>query len=198
MTDVRHWAAIDYAVVETPDVGGSVEWTVTRKGVGHGVALGFDRVLSPAVCISNSPAAPQERNSGHTYPTILLPWSLPVPLAAGDRVAVQLDAALAGEDYIWNWKTTAFDGRSGTEKARFAQSTFFGVPLSIARLRKRGASYTPTLNEDGRIARFVLDSMSQCTTVGEIARRLSSEFTGRFTNHSDTLSFVADLTQKYG
>jgi protein arginine N-methyltransferase 1 len=198
MTDVRHWAALDYAVVETPDVGGSIEWTVTRKGLGHGVALGFDRVLSPGVCISNSPAARKGSNSGHTYSTILLPWSYPIPLAAGDRVVVHLEAALAGDDYIWNWRTTAFDGRKGAEKAGFAQSTFFGVPLSMARLRKRGASYTPTLNEDGRIARFVLDSMGQGMPVGDIVRRLSSEFTGRFTNPSDTLSFVADLTQKYG
>ena len=124
---------------------------------------------------------------------------MPVSLAVGDRVIVHLEAALAGEDYIWNWKTSVLDqGRSGAEKAGFAQSTFFGVPLSVARLRKRGAGYTPTLNEEGRIARFVLDSMSQCMPVGEIARQLSSEFTDRFKDPKDTLTYVADLAQKYG
>jgi hypothetical protein len=127
-----------------------------------------------------------------------LPWSMPVALAAGDRVIVHLEAVLAGEDYIWNWKTSVRGGRSGAEKARFVQSTFFGVPLSAARLRKRGASYRPTLNEEGRIARFVLDSMNQCTPVGEIARQLSYEFTDRFRDAKDTLSYVADLAQKYG
>jgi hypothetical protein len=89
-------------------------------------------------------------------------------------------------------------GSREVTKAEFAQSTFFGVPLSAGRLRKRGASYTPTLNEEGRIARFVLDSMSQSVPVGEIARRLESEFTERFQDPRDTLSYVADLAQKYG
>jgi protein arginine N-methyltransferase 1 len=198
LTEVRQWTSVDYADVENPDVRGSAEWSVQRHGVGHGLALGFDRVLAPGVRISNAPSTPRKINAGRTYSPILLPWSMPVALAAGDRVIVHLEAVLAGEDYIWNWKTSVRGGRSGAEKARFVQSTFFGVPLSAARLRKRGASYRPTLNEEGRIARFVLDSMNQCTPVGEIARQLSYEFTDRFKDAKDTLSYVADLAQKYG
>ena len=199
MTEARPWATIDYADVESPDARGSVEWTVGKSGIGHGLLMGFHRVLSPGVSISNAPGTARKINADRTYSTILLPWSTPVPLAAGDRVIVHLEAVLTGDDYIWNWKTSVFD-RGGREvvKAEFAQSTFFGVPLSASRLRKRGASYTPTLNEEGRIARFVLDSMSQCVPIGEIARRLSSEFTGRFQDPMDTLSYVADLAQKYG
>jgi SAM-dependent methyltransferase len=198
MTERQRWATLDYNVVDDPNVSGSIEWNVGRAGIGHGLVLGFDRVLSNDVHLSNAPDAPDAIKSEGTYGTALFPWSAPVPLAAGDRVTVHLEAALAGDDYIWNWKTCVLDqGRDGAEKASFNQSTFFGAPLSAARLRKRGASYTPTLNDEGRIARFVLDSMSQRIPLGEIARRLSSEFAGRFQHPKETLSYVADLAQRY-
>ena len=89
-------------------------------------------------------------------------------------------------------------GQSGAEKANFAQSTFFGAPLSPATLRKRAASYRPTLSEDGRIARLVLDSMNDGVSVGEIATLVSSEFSARFPRPEDALSHVADLSRQYG
>jgi len=199
MTDVRRWATLDYAVVDDPNVRARLEWTVTRAGMGHGVAVGFDRVLSPGVYLSNAPDAVDEIKTDRSYATVVFPWPAPVPLAAGDHVIVHLEAALDGDDYVWHWNTCVLDqGQAGAGKADFTQSTFFGIPLAPARLHKRGASYTPTLNEDGRIARFVLESMSQHVPLGEIARRVSTEFAGRFPHPKDTLSYVADLSQRYG
>jgi type I protein arginine methyltransferase len=199
VTDVQRWATIDYAVVEDPNARGRLQWTVRRSGVGHGLAVGFDRVVAPGVHLSNAPDAPAEIRVERCYPNAMFPWPTPVPLAAGDHVIVLLEAVLAGEDYVWNWKTCVLDqGRAGAEKANFSQSTFFGVPLSPVRLHKRGASYTPTLTEDGRITRFVLESMNVPVSLGEIACRLSSEFADRFPRHKDALSYVADLAQRYG
>ena len=76
--------------------------------------------------------------------------------ASGDVVTVDLEATLVRNDYVWSWKTHVLDqGRAGGDKANFTQSTFFGAALSPGTLQKRAASYTPTLSEDGRIARFV-------------------------------------------
>jgi protein arginine N-methyltransferase 1 len=199
LSEVKRWVTVDYATVEERNVRGCIEWTATRAAVSHGFALGFDRLLSNGVHLSNAPDAPADIRTDRTYGTALFPWSSPVSLAAGDHVVVELDATVQGEDYVWNWKTSVFEGsRTGAVKASFSQSTFFGVPLSAARLRKRGEGYTPLLTEDGRIAHFVLDSMSQRMPVGEIAKRLAAEFAGRFQHPRETLSYVADLAQKYG
>ena len=101
------------------------------------------------------PTLPDAIRPARIYGTVFFPWPVPVTLAAGDVVTVDLEARLIRHDYIWSWKTRVLDqGQSGADKANFTQSTFFGAPLSPATLQKRAASYTPTLNEDGRIARL--------------------------------------------
>jgi protein arginine N-methyltransferase 1 len=199
LTQPQRWATLDYAVVEHPDARAQVTWTVTRPGTGHGLAAGFDRTVSDGVDLSNAPDAPDAIRPAQIYGTVFFPWPVPVTLAAGDVVTVDLEAKLIRHDYIWSWKTRVLDqGQSGANKANFTQSTFFGMPLSAATLQKRAASYTPTLSEDGRIARFVLESMDDGASLGEIARLLSTEFSVRFPRPNDALSHVADLSQHYG
>jgi ubiquinone/menaquinone biosynthesis C-methylase UbiE len=199
LTEPQRWATIDYTVVEDPDVRAQVTWTVTRSGTGHGLAAGFDRMLSDAFCLSNAPDAPDAIRPLHTYGTGFFPWPVPVTLAAGDVVTVDLEARLIRRDYTWTWKTRVLDrGQSGADKANFTQSTFLGAPLSPATLQKRAAGYIPALSEDGRIARFILESMDDGVSLGEIARLLSTEFSVRFPRPKDALSHVADLSQQYG
>jgi hypothetical protein len=119
--------------------------------------------------------------------------------AAGDVITIDLEARLVRDEYIWNWKTAVLEqGRAGASKAAFAQSTFLGAPLSPVTLQKQAASYQPTLGEDGRIARSVLASMNDAVSVGEIARRISTEFPARFPRAKDALSRVAELSRQYG
>jgi protein arginine N-methyltransferase 1 len=197
MTDVQRWATVDYRIADDADVHGRVVWTARRGATAHGLAAGFDRTVSEGVVLSNAPDAANDIRPERIYGSLFFPWSTPVMLDAGDQIEVVLKGKLAAEDYVWSWQTTV-RGEGSAAKVSFVQSTFLGAPLSAPRLRKRGASYTPVLNEDGRAARFVLDSMSQSLPVGTIARRLSAEFGGRFRNPRDTLSYVADLAQKYG
>jgi hypothetical protein len=122
-----------------------------------------------------------------------------VPVAVGDLVAVELEARLVADDYVWSWKTRVLErGHASLERASFSQSTFFGAPLSPSQLRKRSAAYTPDLNEEGRITRLVLDSMSNGVALGEIARLVAAAYPGRFPDARDGLSYVADLSVKYG
>ena len=66
-------------------------------------------------------------------------------------------ADLVDDDYIWGWDTRVLDeGDPGRIKADFKQSTFFGVPLSPAQLRKRADGHVPVLDEDGQIDRQIL------------------------------------------
>jgi type I protein arginine methyltransferase len=198
LVEPRRWATLDYSVAEDPDVRARVSWTVTRAGTGHGLVTGFDRIVGAGEHLSNAPDADAAIRPLDIYGTVFFPWSAPVPLSAGDLVTVDLEARFIGQDYVWNWKTAILDqGITGADKAVFTQSTLFGSPLSPARLRKRAASHSPSLTENGRIARLALDLMSKGLALGEIAARLSAEFSTRFPSPQDTLSYVADLSQEY-
>lgn len=199
LTEPQRWATLDYGVADDPDARAQVSWTVTRPGTGHGLALGFDRTLADEIYLSNAPDAPESIRPKHIYGTAFFPWTKPVALTSGDRVIVDLEARLIRDDYVWSWKTRILNqGQSGAEMADLAQSTFCGMPLSPAQLRKRAASYIPTLNEDGRILSFVLASMHDAVSVGEIARLMSIEFPWRFPRPQDALGHVADLSRRYG
>jgi protein arginine N-methyltransferase 1 len=199
LTEPKRWAKLEYDVVEDPDARGQLTWTVTRAGTGHGFAAGFDRTLADGIHLSNAPDAPDAIRPERIYGTAFFPWPTPVALTSGDVVTVDLEARLIRDDYIWSWKTRILDqGEHGAEKAHFAQSTFCGMPLSPAQLRKRAASYNPTLNEDGRILSFVLASMNDEVSVGEIARLMSIEFPARFPRPKDALGHVADVSRRYG
>lgn len=199
LSDLQRWVPLDYAVVEDPDVKTELTWTVPRAGTGHGFAAGFDRTLSEGVHLSNAPDAPPSIRPDRIYGTVFFPWPAPVPLTAGDRVTIQLEARLSGGGYIWSWKTAVRPrGQSQQADPTFVQSTFFGVPLSPATLKKGASGYVPILGEDGRMTRFVLNLMQDGVSVGEIATRLlSGEFATRFPRLQDALAHVATLSRRY-
>lgn len=193
----QQWATIDYGVVDDWNIQAPVRWTVSRAGTGHGIVVGLDRTLAEGVRVSNAPEETDAAGPDSIYATVFFPWPSPVELSTGDIVEAEMRATLVGGDYVWCWTTSVVDGRRpSVVKARSAQTTLLEAPLSPATLRKSSAGYTPTLTENGRMARFVLDAMSQGTPLGEIAARLSNEFpagAGR-----DPLTYVATLAQQYG
>jgi protein arginine N-methyltransferase 1 len=149
--------------------------------------------LAEGVSFSNAPGTTEA-----IYGNAFFPLSTPVTLAAGDTVSVAVRADLVGEDYIWCWNTRILDqGRSGQVKAEFKQSTFFGAPLSPARLHKRAASHTPKLNEEVQIDQFILSLVDGQTSLEEIARRVSSTFPDRFIKWQDALTRAGKLLLKY-
>ena len=132
------------------------------------------------------------------YGSAFPPLATPVPLAVGDTVSVALWANLVAEDYVWQWNTRVLDqGHPGRVKANFHQSSFFGVPLSPARLRKRADSHVATLNEAGQVDRLILELVSDSRSLDHIARRVSAEFPTCFATWQDALIRVAELSEKY-
>ena len=123
------WTSIDYYEVDSPDMRAEITWRVEREGTAHGVAVWFDSELADDVRISNHPAAPPL-----IYGNGFFPFSQPVDVAEGDRVELQLAADLVQDGDVWRWDTKVFADTH--VKASFRQSTFFGVPLSTAQLRK--------------------------------------------------------------
>jgi protein arginine N-methyltransferase 1 len=193
LTEPRSWASLDYTTIEDPNVRAEVTWQVLRPGTGHGLCVWFDATLAAGVGFSNAPGAPEL-----IYSSAFFPWPAAVPLAAGDTVATALQADLVGEDYLWRWNTgVRGEGAAGQSKAEFSQSSFFGVPLSPAGLRKRAASHVPSLNEKGQADQLILALMARGTPLGEIARQVSAQFPNRFPSWHAALTHAGELSEQY-
>lgn len=199
LTEPRRWALLDYGRVDDSNIQALVRWPISRAGTGHGIVVGLDRTLAEGIRLSNAPERSDAVGPDSIYQTVFFPWWSPVRLVAEDQVEVELRATLVNGSYIWCWNTSIVDPRQPSAvKARFSQSTLLESPLSQATLRKASASYRPTLTDNGRMARFVLDAMSQGLPLGEIAQALSSEFGTRRFRDQEALSYVAALAQQYG
>ena len=132
LTDPICWTTVDYYEVDSPDIRAEICWRTARKGTAHGVAVWFDSELVDDIGFSNHPGAPEM-----IYGNGLFPFSQPVELLEGDRIALRLAAKMVGDDYVWRWDTDFFARDEALAKASFKQSTFFGVPLSKAQLATR-------------------------------------------------------------
>ena len=194
VSEPRCWATVDYRTLSTPNLCGQALWTLDRATTLHGLALWFDCELSDGVAFSNIPGARTENIFGQ----VVLPLSHTVALAPGDEVAVQLHANLVGEDYMWRWNTEITPGAGAARtKVSFRQSEFFGGPLSPERLRKRAHTFVPALNEEGCIARLILQQMAEGLSLDRIAQDVATRFPRRFPSWQEALNHVADLSVKY-
>lgn len=189
----QEWCRLDYRTITDANVSGEMNWQVESDAMAHGFCLWFDATLADGIGFSNAPGG-----GAKVYGSAFFPWLEPVNLTAGDSVSIALKANLVGDDYIWSWNTTVQgDGTDQESKANFQQSTFLGLTLSPQHLRKQAATYTPQLNEHGRIAQFVLHLISEGLAQGEIANRLAAAYPAKFNRQRDALSHVTLLAEKF-
>jgi protein arginine N-methyltransferase 1 len=193
LTAPNLWATLDYTAIESPGVQGELRWTVERAGTGHGIVVWFDSVLCDGVSFSNSPGAPKM-----VYGSLFFPWIHPVAFKPGETVCVQLEATLAGDDYVWRWMTQIFPANVSTEaREQFDQSTLAGVIFSPERLRKTASDYVPHLSGEGLLNRKILEMMDGHATLEQIARRLAADNPRQFPRWQDALSSAGALSRKY-
>ena len=193
---VQRVLSLDYLTLSDTDLTAAVEWGIDRVCTAHGLAAGIERILVDGVGFSNAPDSPAPLPPESIYRSAFFPWPSPVALQPGDVVTSEIRAVLVGDDYIWSWDTRVRDALSCV-KAQFEQSTFHGIPLSPAQVRKRSASHVPVLNEDGSATSLALDLMRRSMAVGEIAEELTRRFPLRFPDRPGALAFAADLSQRY-
>jgi protein arginine N-methyltransferase 1 len=129
LTEPVCWSTVDYYEVDTPDACAEISWRAARDSIAHGFAVWFDSGLIDDVGFSNHPRAPRM-----IYGQGFFPFSEPVRVSEGDRIDLRLTAKFVQDDYVWRWDTDFTD--QDRIKASFKQSTFYGVPLSTAQLRK--------------------------------------------------------------
>jgi protein arginine N-methyltransferase 1 len=184
------WAVLDYRTITEPDVRAALSWTVAREGTAHGLSLWFDADLADGIGYSTGPGAPET-----VYGMPFIPFSEPVVVAAGDRIAVDLQARLVGDDYVWVWDTRV--ERAGRPPVELRQCTLLSQPLSAAGLRRRAHGFRPALGEQGRIDRMILERMDGGATLEEIAREVQAAFAARFARWEDALTRVGRLSDEY-
>jgi protein arginine N-methyltransferase 1 len=189
----RHWATLDYARIENPNIAGDLAWTAECARTAHGLLIWFDAELGDGIGFSNAPGQPEL-----IYGQAFFPLQAPVALAEGDRIAVRVQANLVDEEYVWGWNTqVTTPGDSGLMKANFRQSTFFGAPVSPAKLERREAGFVPPVTQEAEIDRLCLSLVNGETRLGNIARQLTGRFPERFQRWEDALTHVADLLERY-
>ena len=194
LTPGARWASLDYRTVTTPHLRGEARWTLEESGIGRGLRIWFDATLIDGVGFSTGPGQAET-----VYGTSFLPWQEPVPLCQGDDVSAEIRADLMGEDYIWSWSTRVLEGgAAGRPKAQFRQSTFMGQLLSREALKRRLPEHVPTLSEEGRLLRFVLDAMETGQSLQTIARDLWQRHPSSVADESAALERVRDISARYG
>jgi type I protein arginine methyltransferase len=187
------WQTLDYTQPRDSNVEATLNWTIDRPGIAHGIGIWFDTLLAEGIGFSNAPDRPE-----CIYGNGFIPLKAPVDLVAGDRVTVTIKANLVGDDYIWSWYTQVATGTDPHSlKADFQQSTFFSVPRSPKSLEQRADNYIPIVNEFAKIDPIALNLMTAGKSLGEIAHQLHQQFANRFATVTKAQSYAADLARKY-
>jgi protein arginine N-methyltransferase 1 len=193
LTEPLHWCALDYREIEDLDFATELSWDASRPGTAHGFGVWFDSKLFDGIGFSNRPGEVEL-----IYGAAFFPFSYPIDLVDGDEIGITLKADLVGEDYVWRWNTRVVSKQnSGFVKATFKQSTFFGVPLSAARLHKKSASHMAILNDEGAIEIFILSLMDGKTTLEQIAHQLAESYPNQFTSYGNALDHVSEIAQEF-
>ncbi|HEU4881391.1 MAG TPA: 50S ribosomal protein L11 methyltransferase [Longimicrobium sp.] len=184
------WAVMDYATLREPDLRGALEWSASRAGTLHGVAGWFTADLAEGIGFTTGPEGPDI-----IYANAFFPLLEPVALEEGDTIAVEMQARLIVDEYVWVWNTRV-SGPGGI-KADFRQSTFLSQPARTEDLRKRAHDFRPVLGEQGRMDALVLGMMDGGATLQTIAHELQRRFPARFRGWEEALSRAARLSQAY-
>jgi protein arginine N-methyltransferase 1 len=194
LTPPQQWTTLDYRSIENSDVRGNLDWRVERVGTGHGFVVWFDADLAEGSGFSNAPSAPET-----IYGSMFFPWTQPVALADGQAVAVDLEAKLVGQDYVWRWITRVESRERSVDPAiHYDQSQLTGEVLSPAQLRKIASDHIPHLSEEGRLRRRTFELMDGKVSLETIAHELATEFPHRFHNWEQALRFAGAISREYG
>jgi protein arginine N-methyltransferase 1 len=188
------WATLDYYEIQSSNIGAEIAWQTVRPGTAHGLAVWFDAELTDEIGFSNHPDGPEL-----IYGNGLFPFPHSVEVVEGDRIQTTLRADYIRDDYVWRWNTDFFaTGESVMPKTSFKQSTFFGVPLSPAQMRKQAASFKPALDQRGEARSFIMELMTGENSLAEIAARLAERFPNRYAHSQDALNEVTAVSNEFG
>jgi hypothetical protein len=161
----------------------------SRTGQIDALAGWFDATLAPGVHITNAPGAA----SRLARRDLLLPVSEPIPVTAGDEIAVRL--TVLASDHVYRWTVERRDA-AGVVRS-FSGSTFEGLLVSREDLAHRHSDAHPAVTADGRALRLVLDLSDGQHSVHEIENAVAAIDPQLFADRARAAAFVADALTRY-
>jgi hypothetical protein len=117
----------------------------------------------------------------------LLPLDPPLPLCAGEIIALTLQRPAFGE---WTWSLSAAAGLR-------RHSTFLSRPVSLRDYRLLDANHQALLNSEGVAALHVLGLIDGMHTTAEIADSVLSAFPRQFRDYAAALRFVQIIVVRH-
>jgi len=191
LTEPQTWGVLDYLVGAKSSATANLDFCVTRGGTAHGICLWFEAQLLEGITYSSGPAS-----SKTIYGQVFLPCLEAVPVQHGQRICVNLQANLVGEEYVWRWETKVLGNGSAADRC-FSQSTFQGANFTPQALRRRAADYVPSLSEEGQADRWLLQAMDGKTSLQQMAQAAAERFPAIFPRWEDALHRAAELARQF-
>lgn len=111
------WAELDYRTITSPNVSGSLSWSIPAGVLIHGLALWSESTLHGDLTIASGPWS-----VGSVHSTMVLPLLAPVEVEPKETLHVFVEATLVGGRYVTTWQVGT-DRQPGKR-----QSTFFSEP----------------------------------------------------------------------
>jgi protein arginine N-methyltransferase 1 len=182
---------LDYSAGAPACAAADLNFSVSRAGIAHGLCLWFETELFDGIGYSSGPGIRET-----VYGQVFLPWLEAVPVQQGQKILVNLQANLVGNDYIWRWETKIC-GNAQDAGRHFQQSTFQGADFTSQSLRRRAADFVPVLSEEGRADRWLLQEMDGKTSLQEMAQAAAQQFPKVFPRWEDALRRAADLAAQF-
>ncbi len=191
LSESRIWTELDYKTVTSSDVDGEVEWVASRAGTAHGIAIWFESELADGVGYQTGP-----QHLDELHRCLWLAFEQPIGVEADAAIRSKISARFVAGDYVWRWKVRVESG-DGTARVELDQSDFLGVARGRETLRRGRSDHSPELDLEGKIDRFILDSMDGAASLGEIAQKAAGRYPESFASPGEALPRVAKLSQRY-
>jgi protein arginine N-methyltransferase 1 len=178
-------AHVDLTRVEADGVEGTIDVAVQRRGIVSGLCCWFVATLVGDITVANEPG-----RSTTNYAQAFLPIERAIAVDEGDRIRARVRRS---RDVDFRWQV-AILRRGATDPAvEFDQSTFCGIPMSLALLRDGEAGDTLALSPRGAAERFVLESIVDGRSIGTIERLVRERYPAVVTSDEDAARFVDDI-----
>jgi type I protein arginine methyltransferase len=191
LTKPQSWCVLDYAAGASVRAAARLSFQTKREGTAHGICLWFETQLFEDISYSSGPDG-----AATIYRQMFLPWLEAVRVTEGQEIEVQLQADLVASDYIWRWDTKIYGSGARVER-HFQQSTFQGAQFSPASLRRHAAEFVPSLSEQGRADRWLLQAMDGKTSLQQMALAAAQQFPATFARWEDALRRAAELASQF-
>lgn len=157
LSNAAHWGTVDWATHDAPVVEATVDVSMQRDGLAHGLCVWFETTVLDDIAYDTAPG------TRSVYSRAFFPLPQPTSVRHGEKATLTLRAHVRGERWAW-------EGRIGSapDARPFRQSTFFGVPTDPAALLRESSTYKPTRSPSADRVRTLLDAMDGQRSVAEL------------------------------